>query len=72
MNEARLTIWQSDLLDTTPHDRWEAEGSHTLPDRLKARVAALRVEPRAFELSAEVKAGLDAILAEVEAPRPGT
>ena len=19
-------IWQSDLLDTTPHDRWEAEG----------------------------------------------
>ena len=65
-------IWQSDLLDTTPHDRWEAEGSHTLLDRLKARVAALRAEPRAFELSAEVKAGLDAILAEVEAPGPGT
>jgi len=65
-------IWQSDLLDTTPHDRWEAEGSKTLLDRLKARVAALRAEPRAFELSAEVKAGLDAILAEVEAHGPGT
>jgi trimethylamine--corrinoid protein Co-methyltransferase len=65
-------IWQSELLDTTPHDRWQAEGSHTLLDRLKARVAALRAEPRAFELSDEAKAGLDRVLAEVEAQRPGT
>jgi len=65
-------IWQSDLFDTTPHDRWEAEGSQTLLDRLKARVAALRSEPRAFELSAEAKAGLDRVLGEVEAHRPGT
>jgi len=65
-------IWQSDLFDTTPHDRWEAEGSLTLLDRLRARVAALRAEPRAFELSAEAKAGLDRVLAEVEARRPGT
>jgi len=65
-------IWQSDLFDTTPHDRWEAEGSQTLLDRLKARVAALRAEPRAFELDATAKAGLDAVLAEVEAHRPGT
>jgi len=65
-------IWQSDLLDTTRHDRWQAEGSRTLLDRLKARVAELRSEPRAFELSDEVKAGLDAILADVEAQRPGT
>ena len=65
-------IWQSELLDTTPHDRWVAEGSQTLLDRLKARVAALRAEPRAFELSDDAKAGLDRVLAEVEADRPGT
>jgi trimethylamine--corrinoid protein Co-methyltransferase len=65
-------IWQSELLDTTPHDRWEAEGSQTLLDRLRARVAALRAESRAFELSAATKAGLDRVLAEVEAHRPGT
>jgi len=65
-------IWQSDLLDTTPHDRWEAEGSKTLLDRLRARVAELRSEPRAFELSDEAKAGLDRVLAEVEASRPGS
>jgi len=65
-------IWQSELLDTTPHDRWEAEGSKTLLDRLKARVAELRSEPRAFELSDAAKAGLDRVLAEVEENRPGT
>ena len=32
--------------------------------------AALRAEPRAFELGDDVKAGLDRILAEVEASRP--
>jgi trimethylamine---corrinoid protein Co-methyltransferase len=64
-------IWQSDLLDTTRHDRWQAEGSQTLLDRLKARVAELRSEPRAFELGAEQKAGLDRVLVEVEAHRPG-
>ena len=65
-------IWQSDLLDTTRHDAWQAAGSPTLLDRLKARVAELRSEPRAFELSDDVKAGLDGILAEVQAQRPGS
>jgi trimethylamine:corrinoid methyltransferase-like protein len=65
-------IWQSDLLDTTRHDHWVAEGSHTLLDRLKARVAELRSEPRAFELSDDAKAGLDRILTDVEADRPGS
>jgi trimethylamine:corrinoid methyltransferase-like protein len=64
-------IWQSDFFDTTRHDAWQAAGSPTLLDRLKARVAELRSEPRAFALSDEVTAGLDAILAEVEARRPG-
>ena len=65
-------IWQSDLFDTTRHDAWEAEGSKTLLERLKARVAELRSEPRAFELPEDAKSGLDRILAEVEADRPGT
>ncbi len=65
-------IWQSDLFDTTRHDAWEAGGSKTLLDRLRARVAELRSAPRAFELPDDVKAGLDAILADVEAHRPGT
>lgn len=41
----------------------------TLLDRLKARVAELRSEPRAFELADDAKAGLDTILADVEADR---
>jgi trimethylamine--corrinoid protein Co-methyltransferase len=65
-------IWQSDLFDTTRHDHWKADGSATLLDRLQARVAELRSEPRAFELDASAKAGLDRVLAEVEAHRPGT
>jgi trimethylamine--corrinoid protein Co-methyltransferase len=64
-------IWQSDLFDTTRHDAWEADGSKTMLDRVKARVAELRSQPRAFVLSDEVKADLDRILAEVEAKRPG-
>ncbi len=64
-------IWQSDLFDTTRHAAWEADGSRTLLDRLRARVAELRARPRAFELADEVKAGLDVILADVEAHRPG-
>ena len=65
-------IWQSDLFDTTRHDAWEAGGSQTLLYRLRARVAELRSEPRAFELPDDVKAGLDRILADIEARRPGT
>ena len=65
-------IWQSELLDTTPHDRWVAEGSKTLLDRLRARVAELRSEPRAFELSDAAKTGLGRVLAEVEAHRLGS
>jgi trimethylamine---corrinoid protein Co-methyltransferase len=64
-------IWQSDLLDTTRHDAWEADGSQTLLDRLRARVAELRSEPRAFELDDEAKDGLARVLADVEAQRPG-
>jgi trimethylamine--corrinoid protein Co-methyltransferase len=65
-------IWQSDLLDTTRHDAWQAGGSQTLLDRLRARVAELRSGSRAFELPDAAKSGLDRIIADVEAHRPGT
>jgi trimethylamine--corrinoid protein Co-methyltransferase len=65
------SIWQSDFFDTTRHDAWVAGGSMTLLDRLRARVAELRSEARAFELPGDVTAGLEAILATVEARRPG-
>lgn len=64
-------IGQSDFFDTTCHDAWEAGGSRTLLDRLKARSSELRSAPRAFELTDDVKAGLDRILADVEACRLG-
>jgi trimethylamine--corrinoid protein Co-methyltransferase len=65
------SIWQSDFFDTTRHDAWVAGGSMTLLDRLRGRVAELRSEARAFELPGDVTAGLEAILATVEARRPG-
>ena len=65
-------IWQSDLFDTTRHDAWEADGSKTLLDRLRARVAELRSEPRAFELPDDVKAGLDRSSRTSRPLRPGT
>jgi trimethylamine--corrinoid protein Co-methyltransferase len=62
-------IWQSELFDTTVFDRWSAAGAHTLLDRLKAGVAALRSEPRDFTLDAAVTNGLDEILARVAEER---
>jgi hypothetical protein len=57
----------------SPVRTWTRDvASETLLDRLRARVAELRSEPRAFELPDEVKMGLDAILVDVEARRPGT
>ena len=62
-------IWQSEFFDTTVFDRWQAGGAKTLLDRLRARVAALRAEPRAFELGDAVKNGLDELLLRVAAER---
>ena len=62
-------IWQSDVFDTVMFERWRGEGSKTLLDRIRERVAALRAEPRAFTLDASVTKRLDEILAEVETNR---
>lgn len=46
------------------HDRWAAAGATTLADRIRARVAQLRAEPRGFILSAAHRGRLEAILGE--------
>jgi trimethylamine--corrinoid protein Co-methyltransferase len=56
-------FWTSELLDDAGYERWTAEGSQTLLDRVRAKVARLRSEPRAFALSAERAAELDGIVA---------
>ena len=63
------SFWRASLFDHTVYDRWAANGSQTMGERLKAKVAELRAQPREFELALEVKAGLDGILAEAEATR---
>jgi trimethylamine--corrinoid protein Co-methyltransferase len=56
-------FWTSELFDDAGYERWAAEGSQTLLDRVRAKVARLRSEPRAFALSAEQAAELDGIVA---------
>jgi trimethylamine---corrinoid protein Co-methyltransferase len=56
-------FWSSQLFDDAGHERWVAEGSLTLLDRVRARVARLRAEPRAFALSPGQLTALDAVLA---------
>ncbi len=60
-------FWTSELFDDAGYERWKADGATTLLDRVRARVARLREEPRAFELSAEQVAELDAIVAAARA-----
>jgi trimethylamine---corrinoid protein Co-methyltransferase len=57
-------FWSSELFDDSGYERWSAAGSLTLLDRVRAEVARLRSEPRAFALSAEQGAELDGIVAE--------
>lgn len=56
--------WASELSDASSFERRRAGGSETLLDRVRARTARLRAEPRAFGLSPRQLAGLDEIVAE--------
>ena len=56
-------FWTSELFDDAGFERWTNEGATTLLDRVRARVARLRGEARAFELSPVQVAGLDTIVA---------
>ena len=63
-------FWIGDLIDRNMHDRWEKEGSKTLDDRLKERVAELRAAERAFVLTAAQAAEVEAIKERAGAERP--
>lgn len=62
-------FWRSDLFDHASHARWMATGGQTLGDRVRAEVARLRNEERAFALSSQQEEQLDAFLAEATATR---
>ena len=57
-------FWTPALLDHTMHDRWAADGATTLKERVHAKTVRLATEPRAFALTAEQGARLEAILEE--------
>lgn len=56
-------FWSSQLFDDTGFDRWTSEGATSMLDRVRTKVARLRGEPRAFELTPGQVAELDAIVA---------
>jgi trimethylamine---corrinoid protein Co-methyltransferase len=56
-------VWTPELFDRAVFDRWHAAGATTLKERVQARTAALRAEPRAFTLDPSVREQLDAALA---------
>jgi trimethylamine---corrinoid protein Co-methyltransferase len=55
-------FWMPTLLDKAPHDRWQSNGATTLKQRVQARVAELRSEPRSFALDADAEAALKDLL----------
>lgn len=63
-------FWTSELFDDTGFDRWTSEGSRSMLDRVRARVARLRSEPRAFLLAPDQVAELDAVVAAELAAGP--
>ena len=57
-------FWMPTLLDHNVHDRWAAEGSTTLGERVRARLAGLLAAERPFRLTPDQDARLDALLQE--------
>ena len=60
------SFWRSRLFDHQVYDRWAAEGAKTLGARVRERVADIHAEPRAFELSTEVRDSVGAIASAAE------
>ena len=48
-------FWSPSLFDRAAYERWHAAGASTLKERVQARTAALRAEPRAFSLEDSVR-----------------
>jgi trimethylamine---corrinoid protein Co-methyltransferase len=60
-------FWSPALLDRAVHDRWVAEGSTTLGERVRARLAVLLAAERPYRLTADQDAELEELLAEAQA-----
>ena len=65
-------FWHDDLLDQTVFDRWRADGSATLADRLRARTLEVLGTALPFGLADGVPAKLDAIVAEAQRAATGS
>jgi trimethylamine--corrinoid protein Co-methyltransferase len=55
-------FWSGELFDHVVYDRWAADGETTLKERVRAKVARLLAEGRAFALTAEQEAELETLL----------
>ena len=55
-------FWMPTLLDKAPHDRWKTSGATSSKQRVEARVAELRSQPRAFSLDADTTEALERLL----------
>jgi trimethylamine--corrinoid protein Co-methyltransferase len=51
-------FWLSELLDQATHERWQAEGAHTLRERLWERTTELCASPPAYVLDPALEAHL--------------
>ncbi len=55
-------FWVPGLLDKAPHDRWRVNGATSLKQRVQARVAELRSQPRAFTLDPDAAAHMQGLV----------
>ncbi len=55
---------QSDLLDQSPHDRWQAAGATTLRERVADRTRELLTSPPSFRLDETTRRRLDDLVAK--------
>jgi trimethylamine--corrinoid protein Co-methyltransferase len=63
----RTEIWNPTLLDRTPHVTWEASGSLTMLDRIRAKLRRITQEHQPAALPRGVSEELARILQEAEA-----
>ncbi len=57
-------FWIPQLFDRSVYDRWAAEGSRTLKDRVRAKVAALRAEEPRYSVDAAARLELADLMEE--------
>ena len=62
-------FWIPTLFDRVVYDRWAAEGSRTLKDRVRAKVAALRAEEPPYRADDAARRELAQLLRAAEEQR---